>query len=234
MKIYRITGLIPQQMRLYRLAMRHSSVIRSKQTAVHECNERLEFLGDAVLGMVVAEQLYKLYPLRDEGFLTEMRAKIVNRNSLGNISRKMGLPELMEYDQKSLGPLNSAARSMGGDALEALIGAIYLDHGFAKARKFVLLNLLSQNFSMKDLEVLEFNHKSKLMEIAQKQKWESLDFVTTEESNEGRNRIYRVEIRAGEKILGVATDPRKKIAEQKASEVALGKLSMPVSGVPEA
>jgi ribonuclease-3 len=208
-------------MRLYKLALRHSSMVRNRQTSALECNERLEFLGDAVLGMIVAEQLYKLYPMRDEGFLTEMRSKIVNRNSLSGIARKMGLQELMEYDQKSLGPVHSASRSMGGDALEALIGALYLDHGFAITKRFVMQNLLSSHFSMNELEFLEFNPKSRLMEIAQKQKWPPLEYVTTEEVLEGRNRIYKVEVRSGERVLGIASDIRKKIAEQKASEAAI-------------
>jgi len=220
-KIKRITGFSPREIRLYKLALRHSSMMRNKAIPNVDCNERLEFLGDAVLGMVVAEQLYKLYPLRDEGFLTEMRSKIVNRNSLSTIARKMGLPDIMEYDQKSLGSVHVSARSMGGDALEALIGALYLDHGFDTARKFVLNTLLATHFSMNDLEALEFNHKSRLMEIAQKQKWPPLEYITTEELLEGRIRIYRVEVRVGDKVLGIASDSRKKIAEQKASASAL-------------
>lgn len=205
---------------MYRLALRHSSAALVRQKGAHESYERLEFLGDAVLGMVVGELLYKLYPVRGEGFLTEMRSKIVNRNSLSDISRKMGLHDLMEYDQKSMGG-SAVARTMGGDALEALIGAIYLDRGYWCARHFVLDRILSRNFSLKDLETLEVNHKSRIMEYARKHKLETLEFVTTEEGNEGRGKFYRVEIRNQGAVLGVATDIRKKTAEQKAAEVAL-------------
>jgi ribonuclease III len=221
-KIYRITGLIPGELRLYRLALRHSSTVKIKQMGTHESYERLEFLGDAVLGMIVGEQLYKLYPLKGEGFLTEMRSKIVNRGSLSDISRKMGIPDLIEYDQKSMG--HSIARTMGGDALEALIGAVYLDRGYFKTRRFVLDKILSRNFSLRDLETLEVNYKSRIMEYARRQKWDALEFVTFEEGNEGRGKVYKVEIRNGDVVLGIASDPKKKIAEQKAAEVALSML----------
>ena len=110
---------------------------------------------------------------------------------------------------------------MGGDALEALIGALYLDHGFAETKRFVMNHLLASHFSMSELEFLEFNPKSRLMEIAQKQKWPPLEYVTTEEVLEGRNRIYKVEVRSGDRVLGMASDIKKKIAEQKASEAAI-------------
>ena len=218
-KIRRIIGFSPGEGRLYRLALRHSSMVRNRDTSARECNERLEFLGDAVLGVVVAEHLYKLYPLRDEGFLTEMRSKIVNRNTLSDLAKKMGIPELMEFDTKVMGAFSSP-RSLGGDALEALIGAIYLDKGFLFARKFVLEKLLARHLTMKELEALQFNAKSKLMEYAQRQKWEPIEYFTTEEKD-GNRKVYKVIVMSGEKSLGTATDIKKKTAEQKASEVAL-------------
>ncbi len=222
--MFRITGLVPLETRLYRVALRHSSSVKARQMGAHESYERLEFLGDAVLGMVVGEQLYKLYPFRGEGFLTEMRSKIVNRGSLSDISRKMGIPSLIEFDHKSMG--HSVARTMGGDALEALIGAVYLDRGYLHTRRFVLDRILSRNFSLKELETLEVNYKSRMMEYARRQKWDNLEFVTFEEGPEGRSKVYKVEIRNGDVVLGTASDPKKKIAEQKAAEVALQSLQV--------
>src|SRR6187551_2206695 len=119
-----LLGFVPGNLSLYRLAFRHKSVAQSVKKGVKNSNERLEFLGDAVLGSVVAEVLFKLYPYEDEGFLTEMRSKIVSRVNLNQLAKKMGLDELIEFDNRMVS-FPAKQGSLLGDAFEALIGAVY-------------------------------------------------------------------------------------------------------------
>ena len=128
-----ITGRAPINLALYKQAMRHSSVASTNEQGIKNSYERLEYLGDAILGMIIAEYLYRTYPFKEEGFLTEIRAKIVNRESLNRLGQKIGLKELVQYHQGS-----RAHRSVYGDCMEALIGAVYLDHGFPYCKKFVV------------------------------------------------------------------------------------------------
>src|SRR5436305_3000598 len=127
-----LLGFVPGNLSLYKLAFRHKSVAQNIKKGVKNSNERLEFLGDAVLGSVVAEVLFKLYPYEDEGFLTELRSKIVNRANLNQLARKMGFEALIEYDNRMVG--NTRQGSLLGDAFEALIGAVYLDKGYEFTR----------------------------------------------------------------------------------------------------
>ena len=127
-------------------------------------NERLEYLGDAILGSVVAEYLYKKYPLKGEGFLTEMRSKIVSRKSLGQLARKIGMMELIEHQRGSEG----AFKSLGGDAFEALIGAIYLERGYRFTRKVIINKLLCTYIDIDEVANTDWNFKSKLIDWGQK------------------------------------------------------------------
>ena len=119
-------GFVPSNLNLYRMAFRHRSVAISLKNGTKSSNERLEFLGDAILGAVVAEMLFKRYPYKNEGFLTEMRSKIVSRVNLNQLARKLGFNELVEYDAKMVNYGNKQS-SLLGDAFEAFIGAVYLD-----------------------------------------------------------------------------------------------------------
>ena len=127
-------------------------------------NERLEYLGDAILGSVVAEYLYKKYPLKGEGFLTEMRSKIVSRKSLGQLARKIGMLELPEHQRGTEG----AFKSLGGDAFEALIGAIYLERGYRFTRKVIITKLLCTYIDIDEVAKTDWNFKSKLIDWGQK------------------------------------------------------------------
>lgn len=158
-----VLGFTPRHTELYHTAFIHRSV-----AATHEGhrinNERLEYLGDAVLGAIVAEYLYKKYPLRGEGFLTEMRSKIVSRKSLGQLARKIGLVELVEHQPASDG----AFKSLGGDALEALIGAIYLEKGFRFTRRLIIKRLLCTYIDIDAVATTDWNYKSKMIDWGQK------------------------------------------------------------------
>ena len=163
-----VTGIAPDNVRLYELAFTHSSVVRQQPTkGRHQSNERLEFLGDAVLGAVVAEYLFRKFPYEQEGFLTELRSRIVNRESLNSLALKLGLDKLVQLDMAQGRAARS--RSVNGNALEALVGAIYLDLGYKTARKFVLSRLIKPFVDVKSLTETTANFKSKLIEWAQRQ-----------------------------------------------------------------
>jgi ribonuclease-3 len=218
-----ISGYTPKEVFLYRLAMTHSSLVRrngNDSEPARECNERLEFLGDSILDSVVAEFLFKIYPTKDEGFLTEMRSKIVNRKSLNAICKKIGLSNLIQHNQN--GTVN---RSMYGDALEAFIGAVYLDLGYHKARRFVLRRILDPHIQMNLVEKQIISYKNKLIEYVQKKKLGILEFEVLDEIGEGPNKTFRVQSMVGDRVLGFGEGKNKKTAEQRASEDALIKLS---------
>src|ERR1700743_634412 len=151
-----LLGFVPGNLSLYRMAFRRKSV----PTNVKKSNKRLEFLGDAVLGCVVAEVLFKLYPYEDEGFLTELRSKIVSRNNLNQLARKLGFDKLIEFDSRALN--SSRQGSLLGDAFEALIGAIYLDKGYDFTKSFLINNIIKTHIDIRKLEQTETNFKSKL------------------------------------------------------------------------
>jgi len=204
---------------LYQLALRHTSA--SKATAIEgfrESNERLEYLGDAVLGMVIAEYLFKRYPYKDEGFLTEIRSRIVNRETLNGISRKIGLDRLIEFDGSRTRSL-PARTSMYGDALEALVGAVYLDKGFPFTRRFILKKLLSHY----DIDLVvqnNANFKSRLIEWAQREGKE-IRFEIISEKGNSHYREFIAQVIVNEEPFATGSGYSKKKAEQSAAEKAL-------------
>lgn len=213
-------GYAPRNLTVYRLAFTHVSVLKNGNARSEESNERLEFLGDAILGSVTAEFLYYKYVRRDEGFLTELRSKIVNRASLNDIAIRLGLDAMLEYDPAG----TWMNRSMFGNTLEAFIGALYLDLGYRRARHFIVQRLLAHCVNVETLADTDTNYKSKLMEYAQKNKMNPVRYEVVEERPSGRLREFTVAVKIGQQVLGYGTDTKKKFAEQKASEAALSKL----------
>lgn len=159
-----IIGRSPVNLALYKQAMMHSSVAETNNQGIKESYERLEYLGDAVLGMIVAEYLYSKYPFKEEGFLTEIRSKIVSRESLNELAQKIGLKELVQYNNR-----NRTSKSVYGDAMEALVGAVYLDHGFKFCKRFIIERLIRPHYDLKELTTTIINFKSKLLEWSQKE-----------------------------------------------------------------
>jgi ribonuclease-3 len=218
-KIRQITGIIPSNLSCYQQSLRHHSIAsKIHNSGSKNSNERLEYLGDAVLNSVIAEYLFKKYPYKDEGFLTELRSKIVSRVSLNDLALKIGLSELVEYDKKSMQNIN-VRNSIFGNALEAFIGAIFLDRGFQKSKYFIIEKLLRHHIDVDKLQQTEKNFKGRLIEHTQKAGI-SLDFKITELLH-GKQKIFRVEILINKKTLGSAEHTNKKQAEQQASEKAL-------------
>ncbi len=209
-----LLGFTPANLAIFKLAFSHKSNNSDKSYAVHN-NERLEYLGDAVLGTIVAEYLFKKYPNSNEGFLTKMRSKIVKRKSLNKIGDKMGLDVLLnEYNNTRL------SRSMLGNAVEALVGAIYLECGYRKTMHFVVRKMLRNYVNVHDLERFDDNYKSQLLEWCQKNGQTVNYKLLARYKFEKRDRFKVAVMVDGEKIA-TADDFNKKSAEQMASEKAM-------------
>jgi ribonuclease-3 len=213
-----ILGFVPSDLALYKLAFFHKSTNANAEKingGASQNNERLEYLGDAVLGTIVAEYLFNKYPNSDEGFLTKMRSKIVKRNSLNKIGDKMGLDTLLlEYNNTRL------SRSMLGNAVEALVGAIYLECGYQATKRYVIKKLLRKYLDIHELETYDDNYKSQLLEWSQKNGKQVAYKVIAKYKFEKRDRFKVAVLLDGNK-LAVADDFNKKSAEQMASEKAL-------------
>ena len=180
-------------------------------------NERLEFLGDAVLGSVVAEVLFKLYPYEDEGFLTELRSKIVSRVNLNQLARKLGFEKLIEYDSRVMG--SSRQGSLLGDAFEALIGAVYLDKGYDFTRNFLVNHIIKSHIDIHTLEQTETNFKSKLIEWCQRHSKDiSFELVSNEEGESIK--LFTVQASVDGEMMGLGKEFSKKNAEKLAAEKA--------------
>lgn len=214
-----LLGFKPHYLPFYILALTHRS--KNEQTAGN--NERLEYLGDAFIGAVVGKYLFKKYPNEDEGYLTEMRSKIVSRHSLNEIAHRMGLQKILFYNQSD----RLLRRShIFGNALEALVGAVYLDVGFKKTEQFILERVLDPNINMDELEHTEYNFKNKLYSWAQHHE-KQLDFVTLSESNEAGRKVFTIGVLTDNKEIARATGYSKKEAGQIAAKNALKNLAIP-------
>ncbi|MBC6611601.1 ribonuclease III [Hymenobacter sp. BT507] len=219
-----MTGVSPDNVRVYRLAFTHSSVVRQQpEQGRHQSNERLEFLGDAVLGTIVAEYLFRKFPYEQEGFLTEMRSRIVNRESLNQLALKLGLDKLVQLDATQGRAARS--RSVNGNALEALVGAVYLDQGYKVARKFVLSRLIKPFVDVKSLTETTSNFKSKLIEWAQRQ-GKVVRYELAGEPRGGGVMEFSATLLIDEEVVATGMGLSKKQAEQLAAERALTALGL--------
>lgn len=188
-----------------------------------DSNERLEFLGDAVLNLVVAEYLFEHYPEKDEGFLTKVRAKLVNRVALSDSAEEIGLQNFVLISRNLSNKFNSASKTVLSDALEALIGAIYLDHKLEICKEFLVRVLIEPN--IKDGEFLiDENYKSQLLEFAQAHKYDVPLYSVINEEGPQHERIFTIKVSVGSKISGVGKGRNKKTAEQNAAQDALSRI----------
>ena len=211
--IHNIFGFYPKNIELYKLAFTHKSV-SSKSAGYTISNERLEYLGDAVLSAIVAQFLFKKFPTKQEGFLTEMRAKIVSRSSLNKLSLKFGLQNLIHYAKTNE---HIKYRSMGGNAFEAFTGALFLDFDYDFAYKIIVDRVIKMHIDLDDLEKSESNYKSRLLEWAQKEK-HLINFKQVGSNGSGYDKHYVVQVLIDEKEYAKATDYSIKGAEQLAAE----------------
>ncbi len=213
-----VLGFSPGKAVLYRTALTHRSV----KDGADENNERLEYLGDAILSAIIADFLFKKYPYKEEGFLTEMRSKMVNRNQLNEIAIKMGLKKISNYNK-----FDSSLKmsQIFGNTLEAIVGAIYLDKGFEKTRQWVIERVIAPYLFLDDLENLEINHKNKLYGWANRN-GKNLEFETLDERVEGGRRLFTVGAVVDGELLAHGKAYNKKDASQIAAQLALDKLGI--------
>ena len=210
--IIRNFGYRPTDLSIFKKALRHKSLSSGDLNS----NERLEFLGDAILDAVVAEYLYNKFPGDDEGYLTKLKSKIVNRKTLSEIGEKMGLREVIKYSQSRT--INLSA--IEGNAFEALIGAIYLDGGFNKA-KASLQNFIFRKFvDINKLLEVEIDFKSRLFIWCQKKRL-TLEFILHSEENIEGSWLYTIRVAINKKEYGEGKGSTKKEAEQLASKETL-------------
>ena len=211
--IHNIFGFYPKNIALYHVAFTHKSMSDETVGNYHVSNERMEYLGDAVLSLAVADYLFRTYPTQPEGFLTEMRSRIVSRVSLNKLSQKLGFEEYIKHAPD----MGNNARSMGGNAFEALMGAIYLDRGYDFAKGIIINRIVKVHIDLDELQHTDVNFKSKLLEWTQKRK-KNLVFKLLEEIGEGHKKQYHVQVIINDKPYADAVDRSIRGAEQLAAE----------------
>lgn len=213
-----ILGFTPGDVSLYKTALSHRSV----REGADENNERLEFLGDAVLSSIIAHYLFRKYPYKGEGFLTEMRSKMVNRQKLNEIALKMGLKKITFYNK-----FDNALKisQIFGNTLEALIGAVYLDKGYKKTNRWVEEYIIFPHLFTDDLETVEINIKNKLYGWANKN-GKALEFTTVDEKFENGRRLFTIAATVDGEIVSQAKGYNKKDASQVAAQLAVEKLGL--------
>jgi ribonuclease-3 len=216
------TGFSPLKLRLYDLAFIHKSASPTDLLGQPVNNERLEYLGDAVLGAIVADYLYNRFPRKDEGFLTQMRSRIVNRSFLTQLTFKLGLNHFVTSNTNSV----NESSHIFGDVFEAFIGAIYLDIGYQGAKNFVVKKVLSTYVDVEALERSDNNYKSQLIEWGQKYKRE-VEFDTQENPDSIHDKPPFISIiRIDGKITGKGEGYSKKEAQQNSACKALANLDI--------
>lgn len=216
--IENVIGLKPGRIELYTIALSH----RSMRDNPEENNERLEYLGDAILSAIVADYLFMRYAKKGEGFLTEMRSKMVNRQKLNDIAIKMGLKKITLFN-KIDGSLKNS--QIFGNTLEALVGAIYLDKGYRKTHKWVIKQIITPYLFLDDLETMDINVKNKLIGWAGKQN-KSIEFETLEEKQEKGRRLFIVGVKVDGEIVAAGRGFNKKDASHMAAISAAEKLGI--------
>lgn len=217
-ELQNVLGIKSGNVSLYTTALSHRSV---KEHA-DENNERLEYLGDAVLSAIVADYLFKKYPYKGEGFLTEMRSKMVNRQQLNDIAIKIGLKKLTLYNKID----NSLRGSqIFGNAFEALVGAVYLDKGYEKTQKWVTKHILIPHLFTESLEGIDINLKNKLIGWASKN-GKSLEFETVDEKFENNRRLFTIAIVLDGNRIATGKGYNKKDASLIATQHAVAKLAL--------
>lgn len=212
-QLVHLLGYVPKHLPYYQLALMHRSQIEE----IAHNNERLEFLGDAILGSIVAEYLFKKYPYQSEGYLTELRSRIVRRETLNNVALRMGLHKLVKYNQNDKGLSRS---HIFGNALEALIGAVYLDQGFSKTKSFILKQIIKPYIDVELLASTDTNYKNKLLSWSQRNN-KDISFDTINETNEGSRKVFTIGIILDGEKVAEGTGYNKKEAGQVAAQNAI-------------
>lgn len=214
-----ISGFSPKNISVYEQAFLHSSA-SARRSGTIVTNERLEFLGDAVLGAVVADHLFQLFPYRDEGFLTQLRSRIVNGQSLRDLAVKFGFDDFLKA---TLTKDEKTKSSAYGDAFEAFIGAVYLDLGYEKTRKFIISRIIKLHLDLESLATTNLDYKSQLQIYCQKNRL-TLEYRLVNDERATQQKVFIVEVVIEGKPYVKFENHSKKTAEQKAAQLTLEQL----------
>ncbi len=220
LQFYNILGFYPKNISYYEMAVIHRSSAIKSESGVYINNERLEFLGDAILGAVVADVLYHHYTHQKEGFLSNTRSKIVQRETLNKIAVEIGLDKLIVTSKKN----NIQKNNIYGNAFEAFIGAIYLDQGYVKCREFIVNKILTSSLNIDKVVKKEQNFKSKILEVSQKNKIDLIFYPVQEKKLENHKMFFETEVQMNNIPVATGTGNSKKEAQQKAAQSALHKI----------
>jgi len=224
LSLYQVMGFYPSDISYYKTALTHKSSGKRGDNGKPLHNERLEFLGDALLDAVVGHIVYRHFTTKREGFLTNTRSKLVSRESLGKLADEMGLTELIETGTAAQQSKRSHNSYMAGNAFEALVGAIYLDQGYAAVMRFMEKRILSQMVNIDKVAYKEVNFKSKLLEWTQKNRVK-MDFqMLKQTSDEKGSPIFGFCVKIEGVEGGKGQGYSKKEAQQKASQETLQRL----------
>ena len=218
--LYSILGYVPNDVTLYRMAMTHSSASTSKNRRL-SCNERLEFLGDAVLSSVISDYLYSNFSREREGFLSKSRSNLVCRETLNGLALGIGLDRFLT----ACGLPYQHNNYVYGNALEALVGAIYIDKGYKQCRRFLLDRVFSRHLDIESVVVADKNHKSRLIEWTQK-KHKSIEFKLVSEELRKEGAYFVTEVYVDNLLCGTGDGFSKRESQQKASRQAIAKLGL--------
>ena len=217
---YRILGFFPRDIKVYQQALLHKSISMRSEKGRPINNERLEFLGDAILDAIVGDIVYRHFEGRREGFLTNTRSKIVQRETLNKLAVEIGLDKLVKYSTRS----SSHNSYMYGNAFEAFIGAIYLDQGYDRCKQFMEEKIFKNYIDLDKMSRKEVNFKSKLIEWSQKSKVEVSFELIEQFLDEDYNPMFHTEIRIEGISAGKGTGYSKKESQQNAAQAALKKI----------
>ncbi|MHC1730483.1 MAG: ribonuclease III [Bacteroidales bacterium] len=218
----KLLGFRPVNLRLYEMAFIHRSATYTLPDGIRINNERLEYLGDAIIDSILSDYLFRLYPEATEGFLTKTRARIVNRETLNQLGLSMGLNRLII---SNLAPSDSP-RNLYGNAVEALTGALFIDTGYNRTRKFMIERVLKKHLNLNKVLAAETDYKSLILEYCQKNK-QKLNFTSREKpSGTNGHPLFTVTLEINNEVVSQGEGATKKEAEQEASMAALNKLGI--------
>ena len=222
-EIHRSLGIYPHNIEIYKLALIHRSASVVLDDGTHVNNERLEYLGDAVIEAVVSDMLYIEFPYHNEGFLTQMRSKIVSRQSLNDIAIRIGLDRIVVAVQS----YNNSNKHIYGDAFEAMVGAVYLDKGYDYVNRLLINGIFRRFIDMARLPHMETDYKSRLIEWGQKKRRVVNIHCTKSKAfgDEGEEQFYAV-VSVGDNEAGHGLGSSKKEAEQRACKNAIRSLGL--------
>ena len=220
LSLHQIIGVYPHNISYYKLALMHKSVARRNEKGRPVNNERLEFLGDAILDAIVGDIVYQHFPGKREGFLTNTRSKIVQRETLNKLAQEMGINQLI----LSSGHSYSHNSYLGGNAFEALVGALYLDRGYNACMKFMEQRILSELINIDKVAYKEMNFKSKLIEWSQKNRVKLEYKLLEQKKDEHGSPVFRFQVLIEGLEGGIGSGFSKKESQQLASKLTLQRL----------